>query len=146
MPGSDAKLGDRELLSSPDLLAVRKRDPGRVYRWLHKNETNIERKKLMGYRIEKKDQGAETESQKVNGSTSDNSHQVGDMILGSIPRELYEKRAAARHEEIQERKRYLTERFQHDVERFGRDRTGKQVVVAMDPAEIRREAERTRKE
>ena len=140
MPAENTRLNDRELLREIDILEVGQCDPGFEYRWVHNSDVKRTLAEINGYVAV---QGSSKEGPKysVNGKPVDSVKRLGDLILYRIPKDLYNQRMGARHRRTASRQENIARSFVHEVERLSPD--GK--VLALDPAQVRREEEARRK-
>src|SRR6266446_4667886 len=98
---------DRKQFDATDLV---NKDPTKVYRWANKKDVNVARHKFNGYSV------VDSTSDKVRSVLDDGTKmkkgtdtstmiEVSDMVLMSIPKELYERNLARRAERIKRQTR-----------------------------------------
>lgn len=99
-------------------------DPARHYRWVRKGDVNITRKRLMGYTPVTHDSGIvhvmDDGTRLKKGEDLSTAIEMGDAILMSCPKEMYEERQSRRRAKILRQTKGVTQAYKDAIERMAR--------------------------
>jgi len=90
-----------------DPLEVRGKQPGKHYRWLRKSDLNIAQKKYLGYDLVERggpeEATIDSTTRMKKGADTDNTIQVGDLVLGVMSEERHQELRRINQEKIKRR-------------------------------------------
>lgn len=100
-----------------DIHFVGNKDSRFVYRWLNTHKQNLETKKARGWEI------VQDKNIKTLSGSDGTTHQIGDLILARMPKDLHEKLMAEKKRLGDERRRSTPRQFreyaaQHGIKTF----------------------------